>query len=110
MCPSCGEDADGYFDLPEAVYEAGVYHRKTHYGAGSHTPSAWGVFSYGDHLARFGFRLFDWLMFNMRLDKTPELEKYIERISLPDGREGEYFRAVLQSFYDIFVKFEQPLN
>jgi len=109
-CPKCGEPADTYFDLPKAVYDAGVYHRKTHYGKGSHTPRAWGVFSYGDHLAQWGFRLFDWIMSRMRLRETPELEKYIEGISLPGGRKGEYFQAVLQSFYDVSMRCESPVT
>jgi hypothetical protein len=110
MCPNCGHEADAVVDLAIEVYDAGRYHRETHYGRGSHMPMAWISNSYADKVAPWGFRLFDYLLIHLQTGRPIEFDRYLKGLKFPDGLEGDYYRALMQSFHDIFLLFETKLT
>lgn len=110
MCPNCGHEADVIAPLAEEVYKAGKYHRETHWGGGSHMPMAWISNSYADEVAPWGFKLFDYLLPRLRTGRPIEFDKYLKMMKFPDGREGDYYRALMQSFHDVFLLFETKLK
>ena len=102
-CPKCGKVADTIFPLAERVYESGVYNKYPCIGLGSHTPGVWAVLSLGDHMALWGFSLFDWL------DAHPNgtFKYYLFGQGIPTGVQGEYVKAVLKAFYDEYQRNHQ---